>query len=257
MKVGILIAVRMKSTRLPKKATRVVSGKTIIEHLIERVKNCKRVDEIILCTSTHPDDSILVEIAQKNGIKWFRGDEDDVLKRFIDAAERFGLDIVVRVTGDNPLTDPEYIDKIVEKQMESGAEYVYIEGLPAGTKAEVMTLEALKKARRLAENPEMSEYMTLYFRDSGLFKVEKVVADKEVYRPEYRLTVDTEEDLDVIREIYEKLYKGGYFPLIEVIKFLDSNPGVVRRNINVKKRSIFLRVGEGGRMYIGEKNGEG
>ena len=220
-KVAILIAVRMKSKRLPKKALARIGNQTLMEHLIDRMKLCKTVDSIVLCTSTHPDDKILVDLAKKKGIGWFKGSEDDVLDRFIKAAEREKTDIISRVTGDNPLTDPHYLDKMVEKLIETHSDYIYAEGLPAGTKPEVMTVDALKKARETAFDSKQSEYMTLYFKN-GFFKIEKVEAEEDVNRPDYRLTVDTQEDLDLLREISKKLRKDlKDIKLEDIIDLLD------------------------------------
>src|SRR3989344_7870705 len=105
MRIGILIACRLKSERLPEKALIPILGKPMISHLIERVKTAKMVNEVVLCTSTNPQDDPLVDIARGNNICVFRGSEEDVLGRFIAAAEEYNLDHVVRVTGDDPLTD--------------------------------------------------------------------------------------------------------------------------------------------------------
>ncbi len=244
MKTAILIAVRMKSTRLPKKALKKIGNQTVIENLIDRIEKSKKADEIILCTSTHPDDKILLEYADKKGIKKFAGSEDDVLDRFIKAAEMVNADRIVRVTGDNPLTDPEYIDKMLKKQEETGAEYVYLEGMPRGTKGEVMTVDALKKAKRIAYDSKQSEYMTIYFR-SGLFNIEKVEAEENVKRPGYRLTIDTPKDLELMKNIsthFEK--KLPEIKLEEIIEYLDENPEAVSINKDAHTRKVEKKIVE-------------
>ncbi len=246
MKTIVLIAVRMKSTRLPKKALAEIEGKPLINHLIERLKTAKVPASLVLCTSTHQDDSVLVEIAKKAGVKWFGGSEDDVLERFIRAAESEGADNIVRATGDNPLTDPEYIDKAITKHVAAKADYTFVEGLPKGTECEVISVKALKKCKSSADNPEMSEYMTLYFKNSGLFKTEKITAAPEVNRPQYRLTVDAPEDLKLVREIYGRLYRGGrVFPLSDVVKFLDDNPKLGEMNANIKPKEVKMQFVKG------------
>ncbi len=254
MKTVVLIAVRMKSTRLPKKALAEIEGKPLIEHLIERLKKAKVPAALVLCTSTHPDDSVLVEIAKKSRVKWFRGSEDDVLERFIEAAEAEKADNIVRATGDNPLTDPEYIDKAVTKHIASKSDYTFVEGLPKGTECEVISVKALKKCKSSADNPDMSEYMTLYFKNSGLFKTEKITAAAEVNRPQYRLTVDAREDLKLIREIYGRLYKDGrVFPLSEVVKFLDENPKLSSINANIRPKEVKMQFVKGKMRIVEEK----
>ncbi|MBI3075986.1 MAG: glycosyltransferase family protein [Deltaproteobacteria bacterium] len=234
MKAVILIAVRMKSSRLPRKALALIEGKPLIRHLIERLKIARRISAIILCTSTHAEDGVLVEIARDEGIGWYRGDPDDVLLRFIGAAEQEGADVVVRVTGDNPLTDPEYIDRMVEAHAQAGADYTHVEGLPRGTRPEVVSVAALRRAHALAEDPRWSEYMTHYLRRPDVFRVHTVPADRDVWRPDYRLTVDVPEDLRLLREVYARLYGGGrIFPLREVIDVLDRHPWMVALNASI------------------------
>lgn len=242
MKAIILIAVRMKSARLPKKALLDVEGKTVLERIIERMKKTKIPASIIVCTSVNPDDAILVEVAKKNEVKWFRGSENDVLHRFISAAEQEKADIIVRVTGDNPLTDPEYIDKMLEQHIKTSPDYTYVASLPEGVTAEVMSLSALKRCREKAANPEMSEYMTHYFRDSGMFKILKMEPAPEVNRPKYRLTVDNPEDIQLIRAIYKELGSDGSFSLKEVIELLDRKPELAKSNVNAKRRNTMIRI---------------
>jgi spore coat polysaccharide biosynthesis protein SpsF len=256
MKSIILLAARVKSKRLPKKVLLDIVGKPMILHEIERLQLARIPREVILCTSTHPDDKVLIDLAKEVGIEWFAGSENDVLERFIQAAEIFRANVVIRATGDNPLTDPQYIDKVLQAWQKEKPDYIFIEGLPRGTKSELITLEALKRCRTIAINPEYSEYMSLYFRDSGFFQINKVTAEPEVYRPSYRLTVDTPEDLALIREIYQKLYqKDKYFPLVDVIKLLDANPKLVELNRKVKPKKVKLEI-EGGKMRIVEEVNE-
>lgn len=246
MKAVTLIAVRTKSTRLPGKALVEIEDKPLIEHLIDRLKLAKIPDSILVCTSTHPDDKILVDIAKRNGVKWFTGSEEDVLDRFIKAAEAAGADVIVRTTGDNPLTDPVHIDKMIKRHVETGADYTYVEGLPVGTKPEVISVSTLKKCWDSADNPEYSEYMTLYFKESGAFKVSTVTADPEVSRPNYRLTVDTPEDLKLMQEIYKRLHsEKKVFGLREVIKLLDGNPELVKINAHIKPKEVKMEIVDG------------
>ena len=239
MKILILIAVRMKSTRLPRKALAMIEDQTLIEHLIDRMKACKKVDDVILCTSTHPDDEELIQYAEKKGIKWIRGSEEDVMDRFIKAGEREGADIVIRVTGDNAFTSPEYIDYAIDYHIEHGADYSTTVELPKGTKGELINMETLKKAHKLAEDPNYSEYMTWYLDNPKFFKVEKISVDEGLKRPNYRLTCDNPEDLELIKEIFKRLYKRGeIIKLRDVIKLLDENPNLVKINSEVEEKDV-------------------
>ena len=241
-RVAILIQARVKSRRLPRKVLCSIEDKPLIEHVIERLKKAKIPDEILICTSIHPDDQVLVKIAKRNKIGWFTGSEEDVLDRFIQAAEKREADVVVRTTGENPLIDPLYLDRAVQEHLELGAEYTSLKGVPSGVKVEVIDVQALKKAHQLADNPEKSEYMTLYFKED-FFKVHFIEAEKRLKRTHYRLTVDTPEDLELMREIYKALYKPGeIIPLDEVICFLDNHPELVRINSHITPKKVKREV---------------
>ena len=242
-KIVILIAVRMKSARLPKKALAIIEGQSLIEHLIDGMKTCKKVDEVVLCTSVHPDDKVLAEIAEKKGIKWFRGSEDDVMDRFIKAGEKENADIVIRVTGDNVFTSPELIDYAIVHHISHNADYTTTDDLPVGTIGEVIAMSALKKAYELAEDSSYSEYMTWYLDNPEVFKVSKIRFGKNSKRPHYRLTCDTVDDLKLIRIIFKRLHsKTGIIRLRNVIDLLDENPEIVKINAHVKDRNVRDRV---------------
>lgn len=242
MKVVALIAARISSKRLPKKVLAIIEDKPIIEHLIDRITKAKNIDSFVLCTTKHPEDKILIEIAKKKGIKWFAGSKNDVLKRFIKAGENEKADIIVRVNGDSILRDPEYADKAIRHHMETGADYTYIDGLPKGTQVEVISFSALKKAHELAENPNMSEYMSLYFKTPEFFKIEKIEAEKNVRRP-YRLCIDTPEDLELMKKIFKKLYKPDkMISLQEIVKFLDKNKRLLKINEEIEEKKIEKKI---------------
>ncbi len=234
--IGVLIAVRMKSSRLPSKALSDIVGKPVIVHLIERMKRVKNIGKIVLCTSTHPDDRVLLDIAAQEGILKFAGSELDVMKRFIDAAQKFDLKMVVRVTGDNPLTDPENIDAMIITHMQGGYDFSKSEYLPLGMNAEVISLATLQKAYANAEDTSLTEYMTTYLKRSDIFNVHVTENNDPFFqnRSLIRLTVDYEEDLMVMKRIYEKLYRANpAFSTRDVLKFLDANPEVLKINADV------------------------
>ena len=240
MKTIILLAARMKSTRLPGKQLAMVEDQTITEHLIDRLKMCKK-GELILCTSTNSQDDPLIEIAKKKGIKWFRGSEENIIDRFLRCAERENADIVVRTTGDNIFTDPFLIDKAVEHHIAKKADYTIVDGSP-DLKAEVISTSALKKLEQIAVNPEKSEYLTLYFKVPGLFKTESMIVGPELRR-DYRLTIDEAGDLALVKEIFKKLYKKGqYMRSEDIIKFLDERKELLELNKNAIVRNVSYKV---------------
>ncbi|MDD5509197.1 MAG: glycosyltransferase family protein [Dehalococcoidales bacterium] len=236
VKVGVFIQVRMKSTRLPRKAMIEIEGKTVIEHLIERVKMARMPNVIVVCTSTHPDDAILIEVAKRAKVNWFAGSEENVMERFLGAAKQERVDIIVRATGDCPLKAPDQIDKAIAHLIANKADYVRLVGMPLGTGCEVFTTKALEKAHSYAIDPNYSEYMSFYFwNNPDVFSMEELECDESLKRPGYRLTVDEAVDIELMEQIYRSLYHGGrIFSLKEVIELLDARPDLVELSKRVK-----------------------
>jgi len=219
------IAVRMKSARLSRKALADIHGKPMTLRLIDRLRAAKTIDEIVICTSTHPDDAILVDLAKEWRVRAVAGNEEDVLSRFILAAERYKADLIIRVTGDNVLTDPETIDRMVARHIATGADYTRTNGLPLGVTAEVMSTAMLSRLHDSMPDPRQSEYMMLYAFDPDQFHCEVLEAPPEVNRPYYSLTVDAPVDLELIRRIYAELPVGDAGPrLVDIVVLLDKDP---------------------------------
>ena len=234
--VGILIAVRMKSSRLKSKALAEIVGKPLIVHLIERMSMVKNAEKVVLCTSTHPDDCILLDVAADNNIDAFAGDELDVMKRFIDSADLHNFKYVVRVTGDNPLTDPDNIDRMIEEHIKNGYNFTKSEHLPLGVNAEVISLETLKKAHNLAQDSSLTEYMTSYLKRPDIFNIHTIENNEPFFknRERIRLTVDFDEDLQVMNHIYGELYDiNPKFKTKAVLEYLDSNQHILKINDNM------------------------
>jgi len=233
-----LVAVRLKSSRLPRKALLDLAGRPLIQRLHERLQGSATLSEIVWCTSTHPQDDPLEELAHAIGANCFRGSELDVIGRFLGAVDRFGGDVAVRITGDNPLTDPQLLDLMVRAHLEQGAEYSYNDELPRGTRSEVISVAALRRCHELVQDPDASEYMTLMLRRPDHFRVLRAPTDRpDLRRPELRLTVDTPQDYAVLRALFEAF--GGAPPALpEVLAWLDSHPEVVALNQGVEERRL-------------------
>jgi len=226
-KVIACLAVRMKSTRLPRKALADILGKPMTLRLIERLRVAKSIDKIVLCTSTHPDDAILLDLAKEWGVEALAGSEEDVLSRFIAASEKYQADLVIRVTGDNVLIDPPTIDTMVYRHIDTGADYSRTNGLPLGVTAEVMSATMLPRLHSLMPDPNQSEYMMLFAFDPEHFHCEVHEASREVNRPHYSLTVDTPADLELVRRLYAELPKSEGGPkLVDIITMLDGTPNM-------------------------------
>ena len=234
-----LIAVRMKSSRLKKKALLDLGGKPLIVRLYDRVRQSKRMDDVVLCTSDDSQDNPLETIAVENNIPFIRGDKDDVLKRFLNCLGTHPAKNIVRITGDNPLCDPEVIDLLIESHEKKNADYSRMDGVPMGVTAEVISVNALKYIYKMAEDTKSSEYMTWYFTKNDAFQLNVLQAPQELNRPALRLTVDYQEDIELLLKIYEKFNFDNSPPALnEIIDFLDANPELAKTNLNVKEQPV-------------------
>lgn len=238
MKSAIFITVRMKSSRLPRKALLEIKGKPVIEHLIDRLKLTKSPDLIVLCTSTHPEDAVLVDVARKNRIESFRGSEDDKLDRYLKAALQYCLDFIVVTHGDNIFYEPEIIDKVIKLYSKTKADYIDCRELPLGTTPQGIKFEALKKVCQIKAEKD-TEVWGGYFTDTGLFMVEYLKVPAELRHPEIRMTLDYPEDYEFFKGIFDRLYSPGkVFSLRDVVSLLIGNPELM--NINKKAQAAYL-----------------
>ena len=239
MKSVCIIQARMGSSRLPGKILMDISGKPMLQHIVERVKRCGNVDEVIVATSKNNEDKKVMELCRRFNYKCFAGSEDDVLDRYYQAALKFGAGIIVSITGDCPLVDPIQIDKIIDIQKKTKADYVNnLElGLPLGIGAEAFTFAALKKSWEKGKLPHHREHVDDYILENPQeFKTERFYPEEWMKKP-YRLTVDTNEDLTLIRTIYGKLYRNGSIvELEEVYSLLEKEPELIRINKNIIQR---------------------
>lgn len=240
-KVLCIIQARMGSERLPGKAMMDICGKPMIMWVIERLKYCKNLNKIILATTEKAEDSILCQVAIKCGVEYFTGSEHDVLRRYLDAAMKFDGEIIVRITGDCPLVDPFIIDELIADFMESDCDYMRLDvpdTFPRGSDGEIFTIDALKRANDIANEDKYREHVTLImYQRSDIFSICKKKANGKLQRPQYRFCVDTAEDLELVRQIYTRLYKTNeLITAEEVIDLLDQNPNLWQMNSQVKQR---------------------
>lgn len=233
-KVAIIQA-RTGSTRLPKKVLKKLGDKTLLEILIKRLKKSHLLDDIIVATSIGKEDDVIEEIANKAGVKCYRGDVNDVLRRYYEAAREYNANIIVRVTADNPLTDAKIIDKLIEKHIQNKADYTICRNLPLGIGAEVISWDALKIAEENARLLEEREHVTLYIKSHPeIFKIFEY--NSNLNNENLRLTVDTKEDFEVIRKIYENMGELEDLRIEDVINFLNTHPEISNINAHIKQK---------------------
>ena len=241
-KVGIIVQARMGSTRLPGKVMLDLQGKPVLQHIFERLKMCQNVNELILATTTNPQDNVLVALARENQVKVFRGSEDDVLARYYLAAEENKLDIVIRITSACPLIDPELIDQLILRFINLKDVDYFSQGnnrtFPRGLDVEILLFSALQKAylegHKLYEREHVIPYI---YGHPEMFRLEEFHAPVDYSK--YRLTLDTKEDYVLIGEIYDRLYPlNNEFGLTDIMKLLDSDHEMAFSNAHVKQKTL-------------------
>ncbi|MDB4286947.1 NTP transferase domain-containing protein [Akkermansiaceae bacterium] len=244
-RVVILITGRLKSTRLKRKALLEIEGRPMFAHMIDRLKRAKVPAEIVLCTSTIEQDDPLEELALKEGIQCFRGHPDDVLVRLLGAAQKFNADHVINCMADNPLTDPEYIDRLAEYHLEGGFDYTRTEGLPLGLFSYAMKTKALEAVCDLKDD-EDTEIWGEYFTITGRFECGVLeVDDPEVIFPELRLTVDTAQDFELMSRVIGSLKDEDAFEIRKIVKFCRDNPELLELNQDViQKKGHAVKLKE-------------
>lgn len=243
MKTGIVIQARMKSTRLPGKIMLLIMGRPMLEYLLERVKKIERADQIIVATTFDQECNVICNICKNFGVAFIRGSERDVLARYIKAIERFQLDTVVRLTSDNPLIDPDIVDRMILFYRKNPS-FDYLnnfsegDGYPLGYSIEVMKAAALKRAFAEAEHLYEHEHVTPYLiENQEKFSLATFRPAKSY--PRLRLTVDTEEDFKLVKWIFKMLYKHNkLFTLDDVIRLLESYPEMTKINKSVRQKGI-------------------
>ena len=242
--IGAIIQVRMGSSRLPGKIMLEILTKPVLQHLINRVKKSKKIDDIIIATTLNKSDDIIEKFCNNEKIKCFRGSENDVLSRYFEAAKKFSIDTVVRLTSDTPLLDPKVIDKVINKYQES--EYDFVSNVfplprtyPDGYNVEVFSTKILEIVNRNAKKPSDREHVTTYITmQPKKFKKYRVDSEKDLSR--YRLNLDYKEDFELIKAIFEGL-KNDEFELEDIIDWLDNHPEILKLNSNIKPYENLLK----------------
>jgi spore coat polysaccharide biosynthesis protein SpsF len=186
-----IVQARMGSTRLPGKVMMTIAEQTILTYLVRRIMRARTLDEVVVATTTDARDDVIVEECARNQVPSFRGSELDVLARYAAAAAAFDAGIIVRVTADNPFTDPDSIDRVVES-VAAGADYAVETNLPVGTTAEALSRQALTLIDSVAHTDQWREHVTLYAKDNPhALKCAFLQPRPDCNRPDLSFTVDT------------------------------------------------------------------
>ncbi|WP_064830608.1 cytidylyltransferase domain-containing protein [Rhizobium phaseoli] len=196
MTLGIIVQARMGSTRLPGKVMRLLNGRPLISHVIDRLGMLRNEAEIVVATGQGRENDVIEGWCLENNVSCFRGQEIDVLDRYYRCAKSYGFTDIVRLTADNPFTDIAELDRLIDFHHGGGYDYTHAFGhLPVGVGAEIFTFEALEHSHREGLLPHHREHVNEYFIDRPeLFRIGQLNIAPTKTAPNLRLTVDTEED---------------------------------------------------------------
>jgi len=238
MEISAIIQARMGSTRLPGKVLMTLCEKSVLENIIDNLLKSKYIKKVIIATTDTSEDDEIEFVISKTNATVFRGSESDVLDRYYNAAKINKIKNVIRITGDNPIIDYRLLDECIEKFYNNKIDYFRTEELPLGMGFEIFTFDALEKAHLNATKSYEREHVTPYLYDTNnKFNMlsYKYLRDYSGYR----LTIDTQEDFEVVKSIYEDLYtQKNYFLLEEVIEFLNKNPKITQINQNIEQKKL-------------------
>ena len=230
------IEARMGSSRFPGKVLADVNGKPALSRLLYRLKLCERLDGIILATTTDRKDDILVSWAASQDLECYRGSEEDVLLRVLEAQRRMQSDVVVEICGDMTLLDPELVDLGIRTFLENECHVVTTTSKPSYPVGVDVVAFRLKDLEWVSENvavPEFREHVSLYFlRHPERYHILHLFAPKRLESPHLRLVLDYPEDLDFIRAVYTRLepVHGDRFGLPEIMRLLEKEPELIEIN---------------------------
>jgi spore coat polysaccharide biosynthesis protein SpsF len=239
-----VIQARMGSSRLPGKVLMDLGGRPMLSRQIERLRRCPALEEIVIATTREAIDDPLVDLAARESLRVCRGSETDVLARYRQAAEECGADLVVRVTGDCPLLDPEAVGAVVTELERNAGVWDYASNIvertyPRGLDAEAFFMDTLRRMDRLARSPAAREHVTHFLlrERPELFAVGSI-KDRED-NSDLRWTVDTPEDLRAVRSIFQGMgldrRPAGYR---EIVAYARSHPEVAGLNAHIRQKAV-------------------
>lgn len=228
-----ILQARMSSNRLPGKVLRPLLGQPMLARQLERINRAKRIDKVVVATSTEPSDDAIAKTCEQLGQACFRGSLNNVLSRFYHCAEQYKPQHVVRLTADCPLIDPEVLDEVLELHLKGGFDYTtnaFPRTYPDGLDVEVMTMDALSNMHSRADQPDQLEHVTMFIRQHP-----QEFTIKELHCPQdlshHRWTVDHEEDFILVEQIFKQLYETDPgFDYQQVLALLEQDPTLFNLN---------------------------
>lgn len=242
--IGIVQA-RMGSTRLPGKTLIDICGKPLLEHILGRMQESRKMDKLIVATTGKMEDNPITELCSRLKIACFRGSEEDVLDRYYQCAKLYKADIIVRITADDPFKDPVVADRIIGEIIKNDLDYVsntIHPSYPEGLDIEVFKFAVLEQAWREATTRLDREHVTPYlWLNPDKFKIKNIGYERNLSN--MRWTLDTPEDLAFTREVYKILYvPGKLFLMQDILNLLEEHPEIQKLNANIERFSGYKKI---------------
>jgi len=238
-----IVQARMSSSRLPGKVLKEVLGKPLMGYLLERLSASKRINKIMVATTTDKDDDVVYDYVKSLQFDVHRGSNQDVLSRYYFAAAKYKPDSVMRITADCPLVDPGICDQLIDFYIKEKVDYACLSPRFAeGLDSEIFTFKVLEDMHKNAKKRSEREHVSLFLHNNpGMFN--KKILDNAVDDSKYRITVDEPEDFEVVKTIIENLYKANsnFFDFQAIKKFLDKNPEISRKNSHIIRNEGLLK----------------
>lgn len=239
------IEARMSSSRLPGKVLMKILGRPVLELLVERLRRVSGVQEVVIATTVNKADDAICEFAKDRKIAFYRGSEEDVLERVLQAAKHYKADLIMEMTGDCPLLDPAESQKVVDFFMKNRSRYDYVSNIlkrtyPRGLDTQIFPVSVLDEVARKTSDPADRENVSLYiYEHPKEYRCGNVEAPAEVKNPDLRLTLDTREDFELIKTIFERLYPNNpNFSIGDVMKLLRDHPEFAEVNRNIRQKAV-------------------
>ena len=251
-KVVAIIQARMGSKRLPGKVMKEIVGKPMLYYVINRVKYAKELDNIVIATTNLKEDSQILDLASEMGVISYAGSENDVLDRYYQSAIISKAEVIVRITADCPLADPNVIDKVVRYYLINDFDYVgtsIIPTYPDGIDVEVFSFTSLKKAWSEAKLSSEREHVTPYiWKNPNIFKIGNLKNAKDISY--MRWSVDDQRDLEFMREVYKRLYvTDTLFYMEDVVDLLMKNPELMDINKDIARNEGYFKSLEEDKIF--------
>ena len=239
MKTIVIVQSRLGSSRLKGKVLKNICGKTMLARVIERLKRSRLGNNVVVATTTNSEDDAVIQECKNLSTPVFCGSEEDVLDRYYRAARHFKADAVVRITSDCPLVDPEVVDRVIEtfqKEKPDFASNAVVRTYPRGLDTEMISLSALSSAWEKAKAPYERTHVTPFIREnSKLFRIVSITSTRDLSY--HRWTVDTAEDLEFVRAVYQRFGDSDDFNWQDVLDLLEREPALMKINAEVRQKS--------------------